>query len=224
MRSDVLNIKKDFSFDAERKGNKSEAKKRANNATLNHTVAKPSLDKKKFSKVRQNLKLRNFSNSSKNEIDAESIRSGSRRSRLSSNASSRGKLNLQEFSNLKFTNERYKKALTSMVGVFSKFKSNFEQVSKPKASSAKNEGASSESGSSIVWKDKAQNSKYLVSSTNPDAVDIVMANGQGKIEHLAHKTIHLDDEKDKKIAQLLKQLEEKDKLISDLQKQLVQKK
>lgn len=213
MRSDVLNIKKDFSFDADRKANKSEAKKRLNNATLNHTVAKPSLDKNKFAKVRQNMKLRNFSNSSKNQIDDVSERSGSRRSRLGSNASSRGKLNLQEFSNLRFENERYKKAFGEIAAKFNKFKDNFE-----KGQNKTNMGKSSESGSSIVWKDKDEHKKYFVNSIDPDAVDITL--NQNGLYSCYKLSIALEDPKDRKISELTSMLEEKDKVIAELKKQL----
>ena len=142
MRSDMLSIKKDFSFDKGRPNNKSEAKKRINNATLNHSVLKEDLSSQN-AKIKQGMKLRKFSKSSKNENDTQSNRSNSRKNRILSNASSSNRISLEEFTKLKLENQQLKHLLLEMVHKFDSFKAS---VTKDLA------GKSSESGSSIAYR------------------------------------------------------------------------
>jgi hypothetical protein len=75
-----LNINKDFSFDKVRPNNKSEAKKRIDNATLNLNVMKGGLDNQ-YLKMKQGIKLTDLSKSINNENDTRSDRSNSRKNR-----------------------------------------------------------------------------------------------------------------------------------------------
>lgn len=117
----MLSIKKDFSYDKGRPNNKSEAKKRVNNATLNHSVMKGDFGSQN-SKLKQDFKLKKFAKSIKNDNDTESNRSNSRKSRILSNASSSNRINIEEFTKLKMENRKLKNLLQEMVVKFDKFK------------------------------------------------------------------------------------------------------
>lgn len=147
MRSDILNLQKDLSFDNNRALNKSEVKgKRLGNINLNSSIIKGKIDKQKLQKMTDSIKLRKFSRSDK-KVENISIRSNSRKSRVLSKNSS--KLNLQEFTKIKFENERYKQALVDMIQKFNKFKAQFV-----KTPTTDHNPHSSESGSSIIWKEE----------------------------------------------------------------------
>lgn len=199
-RSDILSLKKNISFDKKKQGNHSEIKRRVNNATFNSNVSKGRRDPEQWQRIKQNLKLRNFAKSDKNSIENSSIRSNSRKSRILSGSSSKGKINLEEFTKLKMENQRYKLALQKMVEKFMQFKASMS------AMSSKDQKAS-ESGSSIVWKDKAKTAqdKYKPQSSNADE-DMVKLN--------------MSDDKDQRIASLQEQLLRKDKIIAKLKKEL----
>lgn len=117
----MLSIKKDFSYDKGRPNNKSEAKKRVNNATLNHSVMKGDFGSQN-SKLKKDFNLKKFSKSNKNDNDVESIRSNSRKSRILSNASSSNRISIEEFTKLKMENRQLKHLLQEMVVKFDKFK------------------------------------------------------------------------------------------------------
>lgn len=150
--------------------------------------------------MKHNLQLRSLSKSDKRDIEEISNRSQSRKNRLLSSSSSKGRINLEEFTRLKLENEKYKAALTEMVQKFMKFKTQM-------ASQAQNIN-SSESGSSIVWKDRAQKAeeKYGVNSKTDADADMV------KVE--------VDDDKDQRIKSLQQQLQQKDKVIAKLKREL----
>lgn len=157
MRSDILNMDKSISFENPRSTNKSEIKgKRFYNSSMGSNTSKNQIDKPIMKKMTKDLKLRKFSKSDKKNPDSVSVRSGSRKSRALSkasskalsNASSLGKINLQEFSKLKYENKQLKFMLGDMVSKFQKFKS--QMSLNPNINM---NPRSSDSGSSHAWKE-----------------------------------------------------------------------
>jgi hypothetical protein len=122
MRSDILNLQKDLSFD-NRALNKSDVKsKRIGNINLNSSIVKGKIDRQKLQKMTDSIKLRKFSRSDK-KVENISIRSNSRKNRVLSKNSS--KLNLEEFTKIKLENEKFKQILGDIVQIFNKFKNQF---------------------------------------------------------------------------------------------------
>lgn len=192
-RSDLLHLQKELSYDKTNNINKG-SRISKNTSLTSH--AKVALDKEKFSKVKHNLKLRKFSKSDKKAIfktKPEDSRSGSRKSRLLSKTSSKSKINLEEFSKLKFENERYKHVLAEILSKFHNFKVKMSQANLQ----------SSESGSSVVWRDK-----YSVNAKTEAEPNMINIDIPG------------ESEKDILIAKMKKQLLEKDRIINDLRSQL----
>mmetsp|Transcript_17757 Transcript_17757/g.20523 ORF Transcript_17757/g.20523 Transcript_17757/m.20523 type:complete len:382 (-) Transcript_17757:8-1153(-) len=202
MRSNKLAIHKELSFDNHKMTNCSETKKTLNNASLSGSAIKGSLNKDKLSQIKQNMQLKMFSKSEKRAgADEQDSRPNSRKNRLMSGSSSRSKINLEEFSKIKNKNEQFKGALTDMLAKFSDFTKKMSMCSK-----LNQNVKSSESGSSIVWKDTSIPNKYgFNNATNaePDMIEIEVL-----------------DEKDQRIKELQQILEQKDKLIAQLKNEL----
>ena len=203
-RSEKLNFKRDYSFDEQKEASLTDIKtEKINMSNISSSAINDQFNKEKFQKVRQNLKLRKFSKSDKKQIIINpDSRSNSRKNRIVSSSSSKGKLNLEEFTKMRLENDQLKGALSDIVMKFNTFtaqimgKSENHQITK-----------TSESGSSIIWKDNYQpGNKYKINENANAEEDMV------KVE--------IGDEKDKKIQLLLNQLKQKDSLIAKLQKEL----
>ena len=205
-RSEQFSIPRDYSFENRKDESLTDIKaSKMNMSEISASALNGRINKEKFQKVRQNLKLRKFSKSDKKDIILNpDSRSNSRKNRLASSSSSKGKLNLEEFSRMKYENEQLKGALSQIVMKFSNFSSQIAgQASNPKTTKT------SESGSSIIWKDNYHsNNKYEI---NKDA------NAETETEMIK---VEIGDEKDRKIQELLKQLKQKDSIIEKLQKEL----
>lgn len=192
-RSDLLNLKSEFSYETNKNVIKKGAKILKNTSLTSN--AKGSLDPETFSKVKHNLQLRKFSKSDKKAVitvkkNEESNRSNSRKNRILSNSSSKSKLNLEEFTKMKYQNDTFKSVLTQVMTKFKNFKHQMSQA------------ISSESGSSIVWTDKYGYGP----NADPEQIKLGVPD--------------TTDDKDKLIIQLRKQLTEKDLIIEKLRQQI----
>ena len=203
MKSDILGINKGFCFDKKRDTSKSEIKKLKNNANLVQNLNnKRYKGSKKLGITGKNLKLRNFAKSNQKSIETLSNHSGvSRKSRLLS-ASSKGSINLKEFSQLKLENQKFRKIIAEMVQKFTFFKNNFTEK--------KVKWNTGESGSSVVWKDRTDPSNTKVrhreaSNTDPELVNFEIENEK---DHIIKKLKSKVSEKDRRIAELEQQLKE----------------
>jgi len=182
-----------------RNTSKSEIKKLKNNANLIQNLSKKG-GNKQFGFVGKNMNLRNFSKSYKKSIETMSNHSGvSRKSRLLS-ASSNGGIDLKEYSKMKFENQRYKFLLSEMMEKFMKFKLSYEK--------GKGMGVTGESGSSFVWKDRADPSNTKIRHRENSVNDPDMVN------------FEMENEKDHIIKKLKQKLSQKDRIIEELKKQL----
>lgn len=205
-RSEQLNIHRDYSFENHRDASLTDIKTAGNKFNMSEisaTALNGRINKEKFQKVRQNLKLRKFSKSDKKDLVLNpDSRSNSRKNRVASSSSSKGKLNLEEFSRMRLENEQLKGALSKIVMKFSTFSNQIAtQPHEPKTAKT------SESGSSIIWKDNYHSSnKYEITKD---------ANAEAEMIN-----VEIGDDKDIKIQELLKQLKQKDSIIEKLQKEL----